>query len=280
MPVKEQLHFLNLLKKRQTQRKEISNEVFDSLAERQKRMPKNIGRTSKELLLILDSLGINSPIEKKYVLQGLRKARIMFGNKLTDPAYFKDTIEHLRAEFELLKTQKNLAVVLRLGISPFQILDINHEISALPKEYSDLSNTIRGLVLRKVYPNVSALIIPMQKISSFLKGLSLSRGLKIKIIQYTFNLKNKKNTFEEAFDKALKYFTLPLKFLSLDARTNKGDGKSYHEKIGTNENNPLKLLSEKDNQILLEKLSVFLGERYNELISHLEEHDTLPNWAI
>ncbi|PIU22435.1 MAG: hypothetical protein COT14_01145, partial [Candidatus Diapherotrites archaeon CG08_land_8_20_14_0_20_30_16] len=150
----ERQRFLQLLKAREKPRSQITNKVFDSLVERKKRAPKNIGKSSRDMLFVLESLGIKSDVERRYVLQGLRKAKILFGNKFKDPAYFRDTVDHLRSEFELLKTQKNPESVLKLGMSPFQVLEINEEIKDLPKEYSDLSGTIRGLVLVKKYPDV------------------------------------------------------------------------------------------------------------------------------
>ena len=393
--------FLQLLKARKKQRARITGEVFDSLVERQERVPQNKGRSSREVLKIVDSFGIDSEQERKYVLKGLRKAKIMFGEKLKDPAYLRDIVEHLRAEFDLLVTEKSPKIALRLGLSPFLILEIDKEIENLPHEYSSLAGTIRvlvlgknypnvksvvatlrdidsvikelppkysnlsgtirvlvlkkrypnvksvvatledidsaikelpqkysylsgtirglilvkkyrsvgqvvgvlrkldsdisiylpkeysylsrlilGLVLSKKYPGVQSLIKPIKKITSFLSGLNLYKGSEIKLIQYTFSLKTKTNTYEEAFDNAIKYFTLPLRILSLDAKSMRGLGRSYHEIIPSDKKNPLELLQERENQMLLDKLSSYFGERYQELLDYLEEHDTLPDWAI
>ena len=319
----ERQRFLQLLKAREKPRSQITNKVFDSLVERKKRAPKNIGRSSRDMLFVLESLGIKSDVERRYVLQGLRKAKILFGNKFKDPAYFRDTVDHLRSEFELLKTQKNPESVLKLGMSPFQVLEINEEIKDLPKEYSDLSGTIRGLVLvkkypdvrravqvlretdsaiikdlpkeysdlsgtirgsvlGKKYPDVRSLIDPIKKIASFLRGLSLSRGLEIKITQYALALKTKTNTFEDAFNKALKYFVLPLRIISLDAKSQKGIGRSVHELIADpNALNPLELLINKDTASFLQRFILFVGEeKYDRIIEELSETQTIPPWVL
>ena len=360
----ERQRFLQLLKAREKPRSQITNKVFDSLVERKKRAPKNIGKSSRDMLFVLESLGIKSDVERRYVLQGLRKAKILFGNKFKDPAYFRDTVDHLRSEFELLKTQKNPESVLKLGMSPFQVLEINEEIKDLPKEYSDLSGTIRGLVLVKKYPDVRravqvlretdsaiirdlpkeysdlsctirgsvlgkkypdvrravqvlreidsaiirdlpkeysdlsgtirgsvlvkkypdvrSLIDPIKKIASFLRGLSLSRGLEIKITQYALALKTKTNTFEDAFNKALKYFVLPLRIISLDAKSQKGIGRSVHELIADpNALNPLELLINKDTASFLQRFILFVGEeKYDRIIEELSETQTIPPWVL
>ena len=136
------------------------------------------------------------------------------------------------------------------------------------------------MIFKKTYSNISSILEAIKHINKFLKGLNLSRGVEIKLIQYSLSRKTKTNTYEEAFDRATKYFTSIFEKFSLDIKTKKGEGRSLHEIIGNTTYEPSKLVQQNRELAILNELSNFLGvEKYLELLDHLEYNDTLPEWA-
>lgn len=146
--------------------RKFNDSIFDGLSKRNKSPKKIVGRHSGKLIDATYSLRFTQS-KKAYVQLGLRYAERIFGEKLKDSKYLKATIEHLVAEYDLIKEHKMPEVVYRRGLSPFFVIEFRKELAkVLPKEFSQMENTVAQSILAGRYKDIPSAIERLKEIST------------------------------------------------------------------------------------------------------------------
>lgn len=159
------------LRKVNVAERRFNDKIFDGLSKRNESTKKIVGRPKTRVVDLVSALKFRQSKEA-YVKLGLRYAERIFGEKLKDQKYMKACIDHLATEYDLIVEHKMPEVVYRRGMSPFFVVEFRKELAkVLPKEFSQMENTIAQSILAGRYKDIHSAISRLKEIDKDAQSL-------------------------------------------------------------------------------------------------------------